>query len=65
MLHSVRNHAFKWRSERVRVEISCGISNIGELEEGGNKEELIHRADSRLYTAKQAQEILYSVSIKA
>jgi len=65
MLHAVRNHAFKWRSESIRVEISCGISNIGELEEGGNKEELIHRADSRLYTAKQSRELLYPLSAEA
>jgi len=65
MVHAVRNHAFKWRSERVRVEISCGISNIGELEEGGNKEEFIHRADSRLYTAKQSRKLLYPLSAEA
>jgi len=65
MLHSVRNHAFKWRSERIRVEISCGISNIGELEERENEEEFIHRADSNLYTAKQSREFFYSVSAEA
>ena len=65
MLHAVRNHAFKWRSERIRVEISCGISNIGELEERENEEEFIHRADSRLYTAKQSRELLYPVSAEA
>lgn len=65
MLHAVRNHAFKWRFEGIKVEISCGISNIDELEEGGNMEELIHRADSRLYTAKQSRKIFYPVSAEA
>jgi len=62
MLHAVRNHSFKWRSEGITVEISCGISTTGDLEEGGNDEEFIHRADSRLYTAKQSRELLYPVS---
>ena len=65
MLRTVRNHAFKWRSEGITVEISCGISTAGELEEGENEEEFIHRADSRLYTAKQSRELLYSVSAEA
>ncbi|MBW2000915.1 MAG: GGDEF domain-containing protein [Deltaproteobacteria bacterium] len=65
MLHSVRNHTFKWRSERIRVEISCGISNIGELEERENEEEFIYRADSRLYIAKQSRELFYSVPAEA
>ena len=65
MLRTVRNHPFKWRSEGITVEISCGISTTGELEEGENEEEFIHRADSRLYTAKQSRELLYSVSAEA
>jgi len=61
MLHAVKNHAFKWKSERIRVEISCGISTTVELAKGENEEELIHRADSRLYMAKQSREIFYPV----
>jgi len=65
MSHAIRNHDFKWRSERIRIEISFGISTTVELKEVENEEEFVHRADTRLYTAKQSREILYPVSIEA
>ncbi|GAG17727.1 unnamed protein product, partial [marine sediment metagenome] len=63
MLDTIKNHAFEWGSERIKVEISYGISSTGELKKGEEEEEFIHRADSRLYNAKQSR--LYPVSKEA
>jgi diguanylate cyclase (GGDEF)-like protein len=65
VLDTIKDHAFQWRSERIKVEISYGISTTGELEEGDGEEEFIHRADSRLLTAKQSRNTLHSVSKEA
>ena len=62
VLDTIKDHAFQWRSERIKVEISYGISTTGDLEEGDGEEEFIHRADSRLLTAKQSRNLLHSVS---
>ena len=53
MLHAIKDHTFKWGAERIKIEISYGISCTGELEKEEKEEEFIHRADSRLLTAKQ------------
>jgi len=55
MSHAIKDHTFKWGAERVNIEISYGISYTGELEKGEEEEEFIHRADSRLLTAKQSR----------
>ena len=62
MLLAVRNHDFIYRSEGITVEISCGISTTGEIKEEGTEEAFIHRADSRLYRAKQSRGLFYSAS---
>ena len=60
MLRTVRNHSFEWGPEKIKVDISYGISATSELENGEGEEEFVHKADSRLYTAKCPR--LYSVS---
>ena len=65
MLDTIKGHAFQWESERIKVEISYGISTTGELEQGDGEEVFIHRADSRLLTAKQSRNLLHSVSKEA
>jgi len=57
--HTIKNHTFEWRSERIKVEISHGISTAAEIEKGQNEEELIHKADSRLYHMKQSRRVLH------
>jgi len=59
MLRSIKNHAFEWGPESIKVEISYGISTTNRPENGEDEEEFFHRADSRLYTAKRSQ--LYQV----
>ena len=55
MSYVIRNYAFQWGSERIHVDISYGISAIAELENGKGEDELIHMADSSLYTAKRSR----------
>ena len=56
---TVKNHAFEYGSERLEVEISYGVSSLGELENGEGERELIQMADSRLYYAKRSRNLLY------
>ncbi|MBW2615023.1 MAG: GGDEF domain-containing protein [Deltaproteobacteria bacterium] len=65
ILHTIRNHAFEWRSERIKVEISHGISTTLEIEKGQDEEELIHMADSRLYHLKRSSTLLRLASREA
>jgi PleD family two-component response regulator len=44
------------------VEISLGISTTDELKKGEGEKELIQKADSRLYLAKQSPDFPYHVS---
>jgi len=62
VLHNLKNHAFEWESERIKVEISLGISTTDELKKGEGEKELIQRADSRLYVAKQSPDFPYQLS---
>ena len=59
-LRTIKNHSFEWGPKRIKVEISYGISTTSELEKGEEEEEFLHKADSRLCTAKWPR--LYSVS---
>jgi diguanylate cyclase (GGDEF)-like protein len=65
IIHNIKAHDFQWRSERIKVETSYGISTTGELENWEVEEGLLHRADSRLYTAKQSRRPVYSLSGQA
>jgi len=58
-LSASRNHAFEWKSEKIKVEISLGIASIGELGDEDGTEELIARADSRMYSKKRSQDMFY------
>jgi diguanylate cyclase (GGDEF)-like protein len=58
ILHTIKNHTFEWRAERIKVEISHGISTTLEIEKGQDEKELIHRADSRLYHLKRVSPFL-------
>ena len=60
VLRTIKNHSFEWGPKRIKVEISYGISTTSELEKGEEVEEFLHKADSRLCTAKWPR--LYSVS---
>ncbi len=62
ILHAIEHHVFEWRSERIKVEISHGISTTLELKKGEGEEELIHRADSRLYHMKRSGPLLRASS---
>ena len=65
ILRTVKNHAFGWRSERIEVKISHGISTTLGDEKGQDEEKLIQRADSRLYHLKRSGSLLRLASIKA
>jgi diguanylate cyclase (GGDEF)-like protein len=58
ILQTIRHHTFEWRPERIKVEISYGISTSLEIEKGQDEKELIHRADSRLYHLKRSSTLL-------
>jgi diguanylate cyclase (GGDEF)-like protein len=60
VLSRIKNHNFHWKSERIGVEISYGISTSEEIETIECEEELIARADLRLYHAKRSQNFLYA-----
>jgi diguanylate cyclase (GGDEF)-like protein len=61
VLSSIKNHDFQWKFERIAVEISYGISTSVELEANEGEEELVAKADLRLYHAKRSQNFLYSM----
>ncbi len=62
VLRNLKDHAFEWESERIKVEISLGISTTDELKKGEGEKELIQKADSRLYIAKQSPDFPYQLS---
>lgn len=64
MSNSIMNHPFQWGSERIKVEISYGISTAEELQNREGEEEFIRRADLRLYIQKQSRNLLYGTTVK-
>jgi diguanylate cyclase (GGDEF)-like protein len=62
VLSGVGNHDFKWKSKKIKVKISCGISTTGELHSQQNEKELISKADARLYMAKRSQDLIHSIA---
>jgi diguanylate cyclase (GGDEF)-like protein len=63
VLSAVENHNFKWKSKKIKVKISWGISTSGELRSQQNEKELISKADARLYRAKRSQDLIHFSSI--
>ena len=55
LLNSLRNKTFEWKSEKISIGLSFGISNTAELNNGDTEAALIRQADLRLYSAKRAQ----------
>jgi len=56
------NHDFRWKSKKIKVKISCGISTTSELDSQGNEINLISKADSRLYMVKRSQDLIHSIA---
>ncbi len=56
-LSSIRDHNFEWKSEKIKVEVSCGIATADELGSEDGTEDLIEMADSRLYCKKRSQDL--------
>ena len=61
ILRYIRDHAFEWESESIKVEISYGISTIRELKEEETEETLVQMADSRLYDSRNSRNLLDAV----
>ncbi len=61
VLSDVGNHVFEWESKKLSITISCGISTAGELKNHETEEDLISKADVRLYHAKHSQNLKYSM----
>jgi diguanylate cyclase (GGDEF)-like protein len=62
VLSAVENHDFRWKSKKIKVRISCGISTSSELDSQGNEKKLISKADSRLYMVKRSQDFMHSIA---
>ncbi|MFH1991007.1 MAG: GGDEF domain-containing protein [Pseudomonadota bacterium] len=62
VLSRLNSHVFEWNSERIKVEISCGIATSGELTNEQSEKELISKADARLYDVKRPQHLMYPVA---
>lgn len=52
VIENLEQHTFEWGADKFKLKMSYGISNIEELTEENNSEELIRLADSRLYIDK-------------
>ena len=55
-LSDILHHNFEWESEKIKVELSCGIATAGELAHTDGIMDLIAIADSRLYNTKRSYE---------
>lgn len=62
---STRDHNFKWKSEKIKVGVCCGIASIGELGHEDGTVELIEMADSRLYHSKRSIASCSTIGIEA
>jgi len=62
---STRDHNFKWKSEKIKVGVCCGIASIGELGHEDGTVELIEMADSRLYHSKRSYASCSTIGIEA
>ncbi len=62
VISKLKNQVLEWGSERIKVRISCGISTTSELVKHESEEELISKADARLYDAKRTQNSMYPIA---
>jgi diguanylate cyclase (GGDEF)-like protein len=62
VLSDLEKQAFEWESEKIKVEISCGISTTSELKKQESEKELISKADAKLYDAKRTQNSMYPIA---
>ena len=62
VLSAVEHHDFRWKSKKIEVKISCGISTTSELDLRENEKKLISNADSRLYMAKRSLDLIHSIA---
>jgi diguanylate cyclase (GGDEF)-like protein len=60
-LSTIRHHNFEWKSEKITVEVSCGIATAGELGHLDGTRDLIAIADSRLYDSKRSYESCFTI----
>ncbi|MDP2863455.1 MAG: diguanylate cyclase [Desulfobacterales bacterium] len=63
-LSSIRDHNFEWKSEKIKVEVSCGVASAGELGHEDGTGDLIAMADSRLYHSKRSYESCSTIGIE-
>jgi diguanylate cyclase (GGDEF)-like protein len=62
VMSELKNQVLEWGSERIKLRISCGISTSSELVKHESEEELISKADARLYDAKRTQNSIYPIA---
>jgi len=62
ILSDIEKHAFEWESNQINVGISCGISTTGELENHEDENDLISKADARLYSSKRLHDLKYCMA---
>ena len=55
LLNNLKSQTFEWKSEKIYVGLSFGISNTTEISNGDTEAALIRKADLRLYSAKRGQ----------
>jgi diguanylate cyclase (GGDEF)-like protein len=65
VMSDLKNQVLKWESKRIKVRISCGISTSSELVKHEGEEDLISKADARLYDAKRTQNSMYPIANKS
>jgi diguanylate cyclase (GGDEF)-like protein len=58
-LSASRDHNFEWKSEKIKVEVSFGIASVCELGNEDGIDELIAKADSRMYSKKRSDDLFF------
>ncbi|MDQ1330086.1 MAG: Diguanylate cyclase [Thermodesulfobacteriota bacterium] len=58
-LSASRDHNYEWKSEKIKVEVSFGIASVCELGDGDGTDELIAKADSRMYSKKRSEDLFF------
>lgn len=55
VLSAVNNYPFEWKSKKIKVGLSCGISSTAELKNYERENDLILKADAKLYRVKRSR----------
>ena len=63
LLAVLSDHAFLWRTKRINLQVSFGISATDELTHTENEDDLILRADDRRHRAKHSENVLFPIAI--